>query len=95
MELLSIEDFFPVFEKRLKIFFFALDTNYICEYEKVYLLLNWTGNKLHGDTVFAELTRPYTRILNQSKAQMQPDFHSLLFLEAPAAQGAEQHCIYS
>lgn len=43
MELLSIGVFFPVFGERLKIFFFALDTNFICEYEKVYLL-NWTEN---------------------------------------------------
>lgn len=42
MELLSIGVFFPVFGE-IEDFFLALDTNFICEYEKLYLL-NWTEN---------------------------------------------------
>lgn len=48
-------------ERDLRLFF-ALGTNFVCEYKKVYLLLNWTGNKPHSATIFAELTRPYTRV---------------------------------
>lgn len=62
-------------ERDLRLFF-ALGTNFVCEYKKVYLLLNWTVNKPRSATIFAELTRPYTRVLNQSKAQMQPDFQT-------------------
>lgn len=59
MELVSAEVFFPIFGERLKNFS-ALGTNFIWEYEEVYLLLNWTENKSCSATVFAELKRPHT-----------------------------------
>lgn len=62
-----------LFLERDLIFFFALGTNFFLF---VYLLLNWTEKRPRSPTIFAELTRPYTRILNQSKAQMQPDFQT-------------------
>lgn len=94
MELLSIEVFFPVFGERLKIFCFG--QQFICEYEKVYLLLNLTENKPHSGTAFAELTRPYMRILNQSMAQMQPHFQkprqAILSCSWRFLQHREQSC---
>lgn len=62
MELLSTEVYFPIFGERLKKFL-ALGTNFIWEYEEVYLLLNWT-EKSCSATAFAELKRPHTAYKN-------------------------------